>query len=81
MSRLFIIVQTNKSDYNEQTMVTRNAEREVINYAGILASRGGLEDDIEINRIFSVDIYGKVDHHEIEFKNGKLVLNTIPRQG
>lgn len=81
MNRLYIIVQTNKSSYNEQTMVTRNSEREVIHYAGILASRGGLEDDIEINRIFSVDEYGNVDHHGIAFSKGKLVLETIPRQG
>lgn len=81
MNRLYIIVQTNKSDYNEQHMVTRNSEREVIGCAGTLAMRGGLEDDIEINRIFSVDEYGKVQHHEIEFKNGRLILSTLPEQG
>ncbi|WP_338841963.1 hypothetical protein [Paenibacillus glucanolyticus] len=77
MNRLYVIVETNKSSYNEQRMVTHNSEREVIHYAGVLASRGGLEDDIEINRIFSVDEYGDVDHHEIEFKKGKLVLSTL----
>jgi len=80
MIRKYIIVQTNKSDHNEQTMETRNSEREVIHYAGILASRGGLEDDIEINRIFSFNEFGKVDHHEIEFQKGKLTLTTLPQQ-
>ncbi|QCT03317.1 hypothetical protein E6C60_2605 [Paenibacillus algicola] len=80
MNRLYVIVETNKSSYNEQRMVTRNGEREVIHYAGILASRGGLEDDIEINRIFSVNENGDVDHHEIEFKQGRLVLSKLPAQ-
>ncbi|MGM1047628.1 MAG: hypothetical protein ACQEXX_15960 [Bacillota bacterium] len=77
MNRLYVIVETNKSSYNEQRMVTHNSEREVIHYAGVLASRGGLEDDIEINRIFSVDDNGSVKHHEIEFKKGRLVLSTL----
>lgn len=80
MNHLYVIVETNKSDYHTQQMVTRNSDREVIHYAGILASRGGLEDDIEIDRIFSVDEYGNVDHHEIEFQKGKLMLSTLPTQ-
>lgn len=79
MNRLYVIVQTNKSDYNEQTMITRNSDREIINYAGIIASRGGLEDDIVIDRIFSVNEYGAVDHHEIQFINGRLILATLPK--
>ncbi|BFH59422.1 hypothetical protein [Paenibacillus azoreducens] len=78
--RLYVIVETNKSSYGDQQMVTRNSEKEVIQYAGILSSRSGLEDNIEIDRIFSVDEYGNVDHHEIEFKKGKLVLCTLPAQ-
>lgn len=77
MNSLYIIVEVNKSSYNEQQFVTRNSEREVIAHAGILASRGGLEDDIEIKRIFSINEYGKVQHHEIRFTNGKLVLETL----
>ncbi|WP_110930652.1 hypothetical protein [Paenibacillus bouchesdurhonensis] len=78
MSRLYIIVQTNKSSYNDQTKVTQNSEREVLRYVGQVSSHDALEDDIHINRIFSVDDYGNVLHHEIEFKNGKLFLVTIP---
>ena len=80
MSRLYIIVQTNKSEYGEQSMITRDSEREVIGYAGNLASRGGLEDDIEINRIFSINDHGEVDQHDIEFRKGKLVLMTLPKK-
>ncbi|BBH19799.1 hypothetical protein Back11_11440 [Paenibacillus baekrokdamisoli] len=80
MNRLYIIVQTNKSEFNDQQMITRNSEREVIGHAGSLAMRGGLEDDIEIDRIFSVNEYGSVDHHEIEFEKGKLILKTLPTQ-
>lgn len=77
MNRLYIIVTVNNSSYKEQSFTTRSTDREVLAYTGILASRGGLEDDIEIKRIFSVDEYGKVQHYGIEFKNGKLYLVEV----
>lgn len=78
--KLYVIVQTNRSDYNEQQMITRNSDREVIGYAGVLATRGGMEDEIVIDRIFSIDEYGNTEHHHVEFLNGKLVLTKLPAQ-
>lgn len=78
MTKLFIIVQTNKSDYNAKKMVTKEAERDVIAYVASISTRSGLDDIIAIDRIFSVNEYGKSSAHTLVFKNGKLFLEEQP---
>lgn len=78
MDKLFIIVTVNRSSYNDQQMITRNSDREVLSYVGSISSHSGLEDNIQIKRIFTVDECGETEHYDVKFRNGKLVLEALP---
>lgn len=78
MSRLYVIVQTNKSEHNKTSMVTCDSDKDVISRATYSTVQS--KDNIVIKRIFSVDEYGNIAHHEITFEGGKLSLKTSPKQ-
>lgn len=78
MDRLFILIEKDNDVYQEKRFVTRNSEKEVLHYVGITSSAHVMDKDISVERIFSVNEYGKTTFYEVVFTQGKLKLQEQP---
>ncbi|UUZ85634.1 hypothetical protein LJK88_20310 [Paenibacillus sp. P26] len=80
MNKLFIMVKKSSDIYGDTNFETFEDTRQVIRKVGELSSNPWDESDYSVERIFSVDEYGKVEHYGVQFKGGKFVLEPIPLQ-
>lgn len=80
-TRLYFIVQTNKDKYDDTSIVTVPTEQAVIQHVSNISVSHVMDDYVVVDRIFSLDERGNVNHHDIQFKQGRFTLETIPQEG
>jgi phage FluMu protein gp41 len=76
LDKLYIIVEKPVDRYEDARFVTRGDEKEVLLYIGHLAARDSIDTEVDIEKIFSVSMYGDVIHYDVVFGKGRLKLEA-----